>query len=209
MVRLLAWVVVIVGAICAIAYYTYVDVWVVPTDDPRLLVSIEPTLHGGDVLLVERHGTPTLGNLARCTDPDEPRRFVVGRIVGVGGSPFILSGQTFSTAGSRPRSDSPCDSVRLTNPANGEEVALTCRNEQFAGMTYEKLFRVLEGAQQEADQTILVQPHRNYLLSDDRYIHLDSRDFGTVPDDSCRHILFRLWGADGFTDGAHRFNIIW
>jgi signal peptidase I len=46
-------------------------------------------------------------------------------------------------------------------------------------------------------------------LSDDRYLHLDSRDYGTVPEESCQHVFFRLWGAAGFGDASRRFNIIW
>ena len=54
-----------------------------------------------------------------------------------------------------------------------------------------------------------VQAGKVFLMSDDRYLHYDSRNFGTVPQASCQHILFRLWGANGFADSSRRFNIIW
>jgi signal peptidase I len=207
--RALIWVAVIVGALFAIGYYGYFDVWVVPTDDPRLLVSIEPTLRGGDLLLVERHGLPALGNLVRCVDPDEPRRYVVGRVVGVPNAALHLSDQTFSTQGSHPSHPSACEPQTLTNPATADAVELTCHNEEFAGVEYRTLSRAQDLSSRDPDTDLHVPPAAFFLLSDDRYLHLDSRDFGSLPTDACRHVLFRLWGADGFADGSRRFNITW
>ena len=204
--RVLAWFTVIAGAICAVIYYAYADLWVVPTDDPRFLVSIEPMLRGGDLVLVERHGVPSLGNLVRCVDPDEPRRWVVGRIVAAAGTDLHLKGQSFNVPGSREHSDSSCETRHLTNPATGDDVELRCRNEEFAGGDYQMLSREDVPAQ---DSTVRVPPGKSFLLSDDRYLHLDSQDFGSVPETSCHHIVFRLWGAEGFTDGSHRFNLLW
>jgi signal peptidase I len=207
--RVLAWLAVIAGAVMAIIYYAYADVWTVPSDDPRQLVSIEPTLKGGDVLLVARHGLPSEGDLVRCVDPDEPRRWVVARLVGVSGSTLELDGQTFSTPGSRPRSDTACETRALTNPANGEEVSLSCRNEEFAGREYQSLTHAGDGADPDSSSHVVVAPGRSFLLSDDRYLHVDSRDYGSVPAASCHRILFRLWGAEGFTDASRRFDIVW
>jgi signal peptidase I len=205
--RFLAWIAVLVGAVLAIGYYAYADVWAVPIDDPRQLVSIEPSLSGGDVLLVARHGLPMMGDLVRCVDPDEPRRWVIGRLVGVGGVELTLGSQTFSTPGSRPRSNTACPKRNLVNPANAEDVELGCRNEEFAGREYQSLGKAEEGG--SASASVQVPPGRSFLLSDDRYLHLDSRDYGSVPETSCHRILFRLWGAEGFTDGSRRFNIVW
>jgi signal peptidase I len=207
--RTVAWVAVIAAAICAIIYYTYADVWVVPLDDPRLLVSVEPTLRGGDIVLVERHGAPDLGKLARCTDPDEPRRFVVGRLVGTGGSTVTILDQRFSTPGSREQSNTACGEQTLVNPASGGEVKLRCANREFAGLEYQTLMNPSEYGRDERSVELHIPLEKAYLLSDDRYLHLDSRDFGLVPSASCRHIFFRLWGAEGFGDGSRRFNIVW
>jgi signal peptidase I len=207
--RVVAWLAVLGGAVCAIVYYAYADVWVVPANDPRLLVSVEPTLAGGDIVLVERHGAPGLGNLARCVDPDEPRRWVVGRLVGMSGGSLHLADQGFSTPGSRPTSYTACGVQKLVNPASGDEVELTCRNEEFAGMAYETLSKAREGGSGDPDVELRVPPGKSFLLSDDRYLHLDSRDYGSLPESSCHHVLFRLWGAAGFTDASRRFNIIW
>jgi signal peptidase I len=207
--RIVAWVAVIGGALCAIVYYAYADVWTVPIDDPRLLVSIEPTLRGGDLLLVARHGLPALGDLVRCPDPDEPRRWVVGRLVGVSGSDFTIRNQDFMIPDSRETSDSGCTNQKLVNPATGDEVPLVCRNREFAGREYETLSKPDSDLSGEGPAVHKVPLGKIFLMSDDRYLHQDSRDYGSVTQASCQHILFRLWGSSGFTDGSRRFNIIW
>jgi signal peptidase I len=206
--RIVAWIIVIGGALCAIGYYTYADVWSLPLDDPRFLVSVEPTLRGGDLLLVARHGTPVLGNLVRCVDPDEPRRWVVGRVVGESGATLKVTERGFNNPGSREKGDTACDPQRVTNPANGDEVELSCRNDEFAGIAYQTLAKT-DTSDLDHPVEVKVPLGKLYLFSDDRYLHLDSRDFGSLPDTSCQHIFFRLWGAAGFGDGTRRFNIIW
>ncbi len=48
-----------------------------------------------------------------------------------------------------------------------------------------------------------------FLLSDDRSYHDDSRDFGTVPADSCTgRIVFRLWGKEGWCDDKRRMTFV-
>jgi signal peptidase I len=206
--RVLAWLTVIGGALAAIGYYTYADVWTVPTDDPRLLVSIEPTLRGGDVVLTSRHSVPVLGNLVRCVDPDEPRRWVVGRLIGVSGAELKVTDQFFSLTGSREAADTACDSQKLINPGSGDEVELSCRNNELGGLAYQTLAK-MDGTQNDRPIQLRVPAGKSYIYSDNRYLHLDSRDFGSVPDTSCQHIFFRLWGAAGFSDGARRFTILW
>jgi signal peptidase I len=47
-----------------------------------------------------------------------------------------------------------------------------------------------------------------FLVSDNRSMHEDSRDFGQVDASTCEHIVFRLWG-EHYTDSSRRFTIIW
>jgi signal peptidase I len=206
--RGLVWLGAILGAIWGVIYYAYADTWVIPLDDPRMLVSIEPSLRGGDLVMVARHGPPDIGDLVRCTDPDEPRRTVIGRLVGTDGSAVTILDQRFTTPGSREAADTACGDQHLVNPATGEELDLQCNNRDFAGRSYQILTRTQD---HEALGPIEVKVPRgkSYLLSDDRYLHLDSRDYGMVSSASCQHILFRLWGPNGFTDGSRRFNIVW
>jgi hypothetical protein len=55
----------------------------------------------------------------------------------------------------------------------------------------------------------LIQPGRWYLVSDDRHIHLDSRDYGQIDPATCQHIVFRVASARGFGDADKRLSIIW
>ena len=48
-----------------------------------------------------------------------------------------------------------------------------------------------------------------YLVSDDRHIHLDSRDFGQIDPTTCQHIVYRLQSAKGFGDSKRRLSVIW
>lgn len=206
--RVAAWITVIVGALCAIGYYTYADVWVVPNDDPRMTVSLEPTLRAGDLVLVERQSSHDLGKLVRCADPDEPRRFVTGRMAGPGGTAFTLLDQRFVTPGSRERSDTSCGDVRIVNPATGDEVPLECNERDFAGLNYRTLTR-REGDPSGSTVEQHVPSGKAFLLSDDRYLHFDSRDYGLVDEPTCQRVFFRLWGGNGFSDASRRFSIIW
>jgi hypothetical protein len=48
-----------------------------------------------------------------------------------------------------------------------------------------------------------------FLLSDNRQLPYDSRDFGLVDRETCKEmVVFRFMGAEGFSDPAHRLSII-
>src|SRR5579872_6465256 len=80
--KLVAWVTGILGVVGLLLYELVFDVWVVPSDDPLLAASIQPTLMAGDVLVVTRHTSVVRGNLLRCDDPQAPGRYVVARAIG-------------------------------------------------------------------------------------------------------------------------------
>jgi signal peptidase I len=206
--RFLVWAGLILGAIGAFLYFAFFDVWRVPSDDPQFVVSVEPTLSVGDLVVIGRHGTPGNGNLVRCADPDEPRRWVVGRWVAGAGDKVVFDNETLLINGAHSSSPRGCGrpAQALTNPASGTQETLTCRQVEFAGLTHEALFSVEHA---EGNRTVTVDPGKIMLVSDNRHMHLDSRDFGTIDPSSCQHILFRLWGGQGYGDAPHRFNIIW
>jgi signal peptidase I len=206
--RFLLWTGIILGAIGAILYFAFLDVWTLPSDDPQFAVSVEPTLSAGDLVLAARHGSPSTGNLVRCADPDEPRRFVVGRWVAGGGDRVDFNSETLLINGAHFSSPGGClrPATPLTNPASGAEETLVCRQIEFGGITHEALF-AREHA--EGNRSLKVDPGKIALVSDNRHMHQDSRDFGSIDPSSCQHILFRLWGRAGYGDAPHRFNIIW
>ncbi len=206
--RFVVWVALILGAMGAIVYFAFFDVWEIPADDPQFSVSIAPTLSAGDDVLVARHGTPSIGSLMRCKDPDEPRRWVVGRWVGRAGDKVELGGGPRIVNGRNATSLHSCETptVTLANPATGAQEKLDCRAVEFAGRTYEMLSF---GANAEGHKSLTVDPGKIFLVSDNRHMHLDSRDFGSVDLGSCQHLVFRLWGAGGYFDAPHRFTIVW
>jgi signal peptidase I len=207
--RGVAWLVGILAVLALILYATVFDVWVVPSDDPSFTASILPTLVPGDVLLVMRHGSaPTFENLEKCADPDAPGRFVVARVAGVATDKIQISKDGFLRNGNGPSVAGGCEpaEVDVQNPTSHETVTLSCLQAGAAGLSH----GMLHGSSDfENDVAATVDPNRIYLLSDDLHFHQDSRDYGQIDPATCQHIVFRLYGAAGITDGSRRFVLLW
>lgn len=204
--KILLWTLGVLGAIGGIVYGLLFDVWTIPSDDPVLTASIEPQLAPGDLVFISRSTDPDVGVLVRCIDPDAPARFVIGRIVGRGGDVLEISGGTFTLNGHGVSAPNACDPARVTvkNPATQEDEEVPCSNEEFAGVTHPALRAGIE-----THKHVEVEGSHVYLLSDNRMMHLDSRDFGSVPQHTCQRISFRLWGAAGYNDSKHRLSVVW
>jgi signal peptidase I len=67
--------------------------------------------------------------------------------------------------------------------------------------------RSLESSEPTVTDTVAAA--RWFLVSDDRHVHLDSRDFGPIDPRTCQHIVFRLVGPSGIGDSDRRFQPIW
>jgi signal peptidase I len=208
-VRFLLWTSLVLGVIGGVLYLAVFEVWTIPSDDPQLAVALQPNLFPGDVLLVARHSRADRGELVRCLDPDAPGRFVVARVVGEPGEDVTFQQDTMRINGKREPTGSPCDPARLTltAPQTQAEVELACHFEEFAGRTQ----GILRGAgdfDQEFPAT-KVEAGRIFLASDNRRLHLDSRDFGQLNPDTCLQIVYRLWGTGGLGDSKRRFTFLW
>jgi signal peptidase I len=206
--KFLFWTALVLAGLGVFLYFAFFDVWKVPGDDPQFGVSIEPTLSVGDLVLVARHGSPSRGNLVRCADPDEPRRFVVGRWMAQGRERVDFLSESITIDGQAAASPRGCGRppVSLVNPATGSLEPLACRQVEFAGQTHEVL---MSPEHLEGNRSMTVDLGKIFLASDNRHMHLDSRDFGSIDPSSCQHIVFRLWGETGFADASHRFTIVW
>ena len=205
--RNVAWLVAIVGAVVGLLYLLVFDTWVVPGDDPMLSVSVEPNLRPGDRILTRRGSTPLLGELTRCRSPQNPEKYVVGRVYGYGGSTVQLQGWTVVVDGQVMKSSRGCPGMKMTHPATGEVIQLLCNETDAPAWT----FRTLHGASEyaeAADMTAVVEPGKVFLISDNRLLHQDSRDFGQVDASSCEHIVFRLWGQS-YLDSSRRNTILY
>jgi signal peptidase I len=206
--RIVAWVAGVIGVVLLILYLFAFDVWTVPKDDPLFSVSIEPTLSPGDVVLVTRHTTVSRGNLLKCSDPQAPGRFVVARAMARFGDHIELRDEVVAIDGRRTPSPHACDPpfVTLFDPQINEDIPLTCSIEEYGEMSYSAL-RAADHP--EPPTHALVEPSHWFLVSDNRHVHLDSRDFGQIDPATCQHIVFRLIGAAGFGDSKRRLSIIW
>lgn len=203
--RFLAWVAAILGAVCLLLYLFVFDTWVVPGDDPQFVVSVAPTLQPNDRILTRRGKIPEYGELARCQMPDGSGRYVIGRVFGMGGDRVTINQERVATNDRLVATRFLCGKWTLENPVTHQPVALSCVNEDHGATTYQTLVAV---EYREGDRNIIVPAQRMYLVSDDRHLHQDSRDFGEVDPSTCEHVVFRLWG-DRFTDGSRRFNVLW
>lgn len=207
--RVLIWVALICGVLAGIVL-VFFEPWTVPGDDAQFAVSIEPTLSPGDLVLATRSSSASDGALVRCTDPDAPGRWVVGRVVGRAGDTVEFSKGVMLVNGKIPTAPSACDPavVRLKNPGTQEDEDFNCSLEEFAGSTHSAL-RAGGAATVIKDSSTQVEAGKVYLVSDNRILHLDSRDFGAVAPGTCQHIALRLWGATGWGDAKKRLTVLW
>jgi signal peptidase I len=206
--RIVAWLAGVCGVALLVLYLFFFDVWTVPKDDPLLTASIEPTLSAGEVVVVTRRTSVNRGNLLRCADPQAAGRFIVARAIGHSGDKVELRDEVVSIDSRRTPSPRGCDppTMVLFDPQINEEIPLTCSVEEYGEMAYSAL-RAPDHP--EPPTRALVEPGRWFVVSDNRHIHLDSRDFGQMDPATCQHIVFRLVGAAGFGDSKKRLSIIW
>jgi signal peptidase I len=207
--KIVLWLAVVLGAVLGGLYALLFDVWRLPADDPMLSASIAPTVAPGDVLVISRGGGSIQhGNLVRCDDPQAPGRFVVARAMGHSGEAVAINGEMVSVDGHRNPSPHACDEIQrtLTDPTTGQDVQLVCSVEELGNVEFEALH---SDSQPLPAMKATVEPGRWFLVSDDRHLHVDSRDYGAVDARSCQHIVFRIVGASGLLDPKSRFSIIW
>jgi signal peptidase I len=206
--RLLAWVACVVAAVCGALYLLVFDVWTIPGDDPLLAASLQPTLAPGDVLVVFRYRGVDRGNVVRCPDPQAPGRFVVARAMGEGGDKLSIDHEIVDIEGHHTPSPRACDAPRATvfDPNTNDDVQLDCSIEDYGDMPHPTLHA---SARPEPPTRLTVEQGKWYLVSDDRHVHLDSRDYGQVDAASCQRVVFRLVGAGGYRDASRRLSVIW
>jgi signal peptidase I len=204
----MAWAVFVAGGLLLALYATLFDVWTIPTDDPALSASIEPTLSAGDRVVLSRHGSPGRSELLRCPDPQAPGRYVIARAIARSGERIALDDEVVSVDDRRTPSPHACEvpTRTLRDPSTNDDVELSCTIEDFGGTE----FTVLRATAHTAPRThATVTGGLWFLVSDNRHLHLDSRDYGPLDTQACKHIVFRIVSAAGISDSGSRFSIIW
>ncbi len=197
--KLFAWIFGGGGLIVLGLYLTVIDFWTVPGDDAALSASILPTLVAGDLVVISKEGIPEISNLVRCVDPDSPDRFVVARVIAHNGDPITIAAGTANSKGRRSPSPRRCtEPVMSVTSKDGEALALDCWQESYDGANFEVL-RSPEASTAEPFEG-KAEVGKFFVVSDNRALHLDSRDYGQFEPRLCRRIYFRLWGAAGITE---------
>lgn len=205
--RLVVWVGGIFGAICLLLYLLVFDVWVVdPGSDAQFAASFLPALKRGDKVLLRRGSTPRVGELARCSHPLAANTFVVGRVMGERGDRVELTDNAVTTNGRRLAPAHGCPQVVVPHPVTQNLVTLNCGVVETGSWTFEYLGapEYMSGGSASA----VVETGKVYLVSDNRYMHQDSRDFGQVDASTCSHVVYRLWG-ETYMDASRRFTFLW
>lgn len=206
--RFFGWTVVLTGVTVGVLRAFVFEPWLVPNDE-WLGASVAPTLASGDQVLLLTVGTPSVGDLMRCKDPEEPSAYVVGRILGKGGDSIEIGSGVLKVNGYGVSSSEACadHGPPVLSPESRQRVDLVCGRVEFAGGWH--LIGRVPKAKSEPPKTYKVDPGRVFLVSDNRDIHDDSRDFGAIPLANCdRRIAYRLWSASGWTDSKRRLTLI-
>jgi signal peptidase I len=207
--KTLGWTLVTVAALAGVARLVLIDVWKLPEDSSNFGISTEPTLSEGDTVLMLTRGDPGFGDLVRCSDPEEPTAFVVGRVAGVGGDAVVSTGRSLTVNGKKFDSEMACaePSTTVIHPISGEKVTLACDQVQMGGRLHLRGTSSKREISQPTQAT--VGPGMLFLLSDDRSYPYDSRTFGAVRAENCRRrIFFRLWGKGGWADDQRRLTYV-
>lgn len=203
----LFWVIAILAIVGVALRFTILDVWRIP-EDRALDASLRPTVASGDLVVLYRGSAPGFGSLVRCPDPEDGQRFVVGRIIGVGGDRLSIDGHRVTINGKRYEETQDCGigPVEVPHPTMGSNVQANCERIEMGGGWHMRSW-VSGTSMRNSEHT--VPEGRVFLVSDDRTFHDDSRDFGSLPVESCSELmLFRLWSKEGFFDGPSRFTVI-
>ncbi len=155
-------------------------------------------------------GEASFGDLVRCPDPDDPTKWAVGRIVGLGGDTVETNGQSLRVNGTGYSAQFSCPGKDETvlDPVTDRELEMSCSIVTMGGH-HHKMGVVHDFRRQVVAAKERVDPNEVFLLSDNRLLHDDSRDFGTISAPTCnQRIVFRLVGGAGWMDAEHRLSFV-
>jgi signal peptidase I len=209
--RITFWGLFFLGIVAGIARLTCLRWWQVPEDDPTLTTSLAPSLRAGDWVILWRLTPPGFGDLVICPDPGEAGQIVIGRIAAEGGDHLSVSEEgDMKVNEARAVSETMCkrSTVEVSHPRSGDPVELRCDIEVLGGVHHKRALRP-SGGLKPAPVNADVKAGQLYLVSDNRYYPFDSRDYGSVPQDSCPEtVVFRLVSRLGFGDVDSRLSLI-
>lgn len=206
--RTLGWMAVVIGVIVGGLRATVLRWWWVPTDDAMLGASLAPSLFPGDLILMW-HNTPKFGDLARCADPETPGRYIIGRVVGESGDKLEFRSDNVVVNGKQSVVEHSCspDHVTISDPTSGADFNLRCSVESI--INHKHMRGTNAGSAVMGDRHAEVAQGQFYLLSDNRVFPFDSRNYGGVPIETCRDVVFfRIMGRKGLSDVDTRLMVV-
>ena len=207
--RLIAYLAIFFGILIGVARATAIRWYKIPTDDPYLQASVAPTLSGGDWILLWRLTKPGFGDLALCAEPKAEYRSVIGRIVGVGHDRVEIRGAELSVNNRRMSNENADEpTFTVTDPVTKQEIEQPMDKEDLVGRLH--LRGGVPKGRTRDPVTLTAEPGSAVLVSDNRFLSYDSRDFGLVPLEACKEmVIYRVVGAKGFSDVATRLTWVW
>jgi signal peptidase I len=209
--RTTLWLTFVLGVVVGLARLTSLRWWQVPEDDPTLSTSLAPTLRAGDWIILWRLTPPGFGDLVLCPDPGEAGQIVIGRIAAEGGDTLTIDEEgALRVNNIRAASEVRCkqSTLEVSHPRSGDPVELQCDIEVLGGVHHQRARRPRGGLKPMPVSTD-VKAGQLYLVSDNRYYPFDSRDYGSVAQETCgERVVFRLVSRLGFRDVNSRLSFI-
>lgn len=155
--------------------------------------AMAPTMILGDRVLVWSTQDFALGDVALCPHPEQPGRYVMGRVVGRPGQVVSMERGALRISGDSPDTDVR-GVVTFADAESGRQVRMNYALEVILDHDHGIFWR-------EGSEPRMRRPHRVqrgvYLLSDNRsYAGEDSRTFGEVSPSTCvGRVFMRLTAA--------------
>ena len=158
--------------------------------------SMVPTLVAGDVFVVSTVSLLGRGDVAVCENPDDPTELVALRVIGVPGDEIAfwrnhvkLNGEVIQ--------HSVVDPILYADRTSSEEMeyAVNIAEEYLGGRDYNVALMDRAGGK-ELSPVVVPEDHF-YVAGDNRNMSVDSRNFGTIPIESCvGKAVFLLWPGE-------------
>jgi signal peptidase I len=155
--------------------------------------SMIPTLVPGDVFIVWTAGLIGQGDIAMCANPENPGELVALRVLGVPGDE-ISFWRNHVKIDDEVVQHSTEDPIIYVDDTSGErfEYAVNVAEEYVGGRLYH--VALMDRAGGKEARPVVVPDDQFFVAGDNRNMARDSRNFGTVPIDTCiGKAIFLLW----------------
>jgi signal peptidase I len=207
--RFVLWTALLIAALIGLLRLTAIRWWQLPVNDRYFEASVTPTLRGGDWVVLWRATASKYGDLVLCPEP-KTNRPVIGRIIGEQGDHLKLEGSSLTVNGAPIRDESGCDKFHVRDPATGGDSEQSCTLENVGGRVHQRGdVAAPQGDDRISAAEFDVPNGQVFLVSDNRAMPWDSREFGPVDRALCvETIVFRLVSKDGFFDVPNRLSLI-